>query len=91
MSPVTLRASSPFSSGESRALPRYKNEFRWRVMPPDQAVEQGYYSRSFPNKKKAVAYQRLIKTLFPGEPCCLCDTGKYYDAHGHIFHSKEGR
>lgn len=70
---------------------RYKNDFRWRVMPPDKAVEQGYFNRSFGNKTKAVAYQKLIKTLFPDEPCALCDTGKYYDAFGHIYRSKDGR
>lgn len=73
---------------ERRGLPRYKNDFRWRAMPPDQAVEAGYFNRSFGNKKKAEAYQKLIKTLFPDEKCCLCDTGKYYDAEGRIFRSR---
>lgn len=70
---------------------RYKNDFRWRVMPPDKAEADGYFTRAFGNKQKALAYQKLIKTLYPDEVCCLCDTGKYYDAHGHIYHSKEGR
>lgn len=70
-------------------LPRYKNDFRWRVMPPDKAVEEGYFNRSFGNKKKAEAYQKLIKTLYPDEPCSLCDTGKYYDAEGRIYRSRE--
>jgi hypothetical protein len=48
-----------------------------------------YYDRGFGNKTKALAYQKLIKTLFPGEFCALCDTGKYYDAFGHIYRTKE--
>ena len=70
-------------------LHRYKNLFRWRVMPPDAAVEQGYYNRGFGNKQKALAYQKLIKTLFPDDPCALCDTGRYYDMLGHIYHNNE--
>lgn len=70
-------------------LPRYKNEFRWRVMPPEKAEAEGYFTRGFGNKVKALAYQRLIKTLYPDEPCSLCDTGRYYDAHGHIYRSRE--
>lgn len=82
---------SVFTTDEPRPMHRYRNEFRWRVMPGEKAVADGYCDRGFGNKVKALAYQKLIKTLFPGEPCALCDTGKYYDAHGHIFHSKEGR
>jgi hypothetical protein len=66
---------------------RYKND--WRVMPPVRAVAEGYFNRSFGNKAKAFAYQKLVKTLFPDEPCALCDTGRYYDAHGHIYATKE--
>lgn len=80
--------SSPFT--QSRELPRHKNEFRWRVMPPDGAGEKGYFDRSFPNKKKALAYQKQVKAAFPGEFCALCDTGKYYDAEGRIYSSKYG-
>jgi hypothetical protein len=68
---------------------RYKNDFRWRVMPPDKAVADGYYDRSFGNKTKALAYQKLIKTLYPDEPCALCDTGKYHGAHGHVYDRRE--
>jgi hypothetical protein len=36
---------------------KYCNHFRWRVMPLDGAAAEGFYDRSFENKKKAVAYQ----------------------------------
>ena len=68
---------------------RYKNLSRWKVMPSDKAIAEGYFDRGFGNKAKAIAYQRLIKTLLPDELCALCDTGLYYDAHGHIYSSKE--
>lgn len=76
---------------EPQPMHRYKNDFRWRVMPSEKAAAEGYHDRGFGNKIKAVAYQKLIKTLFPDEVCCLCDTGKYYDALGHIYRSREGR
>ncbi|MEA3212308.1 MAG: hypothetical protein QOE70_5365 [Chthoniobacter sp.] len=68
---------------------RYKNLSRWRIMPPESAVAEGYFDRGFSNKSKALAYQKLIKTLFPADPCALCDTGRYYDMLGHIYHSRE--
>lgn len=37
---------------------RYKNLSRWRVMPSEKAVADGYYDRGFGNKVKAVAYQK---------------------------------
>ena len=43
---------------------RYRNHFRWRVMPPDHASEHGFFDRSFENKKKAVAYQKRVKAKF---------------------------
>jgi hypothetical protein len=58
-------------------------------MPSEKATEEGYFDRCFGNKKKALAYQKLIKTLFPDESCALCDTGRYYDALGHIYQTKE--
>ncbi len=81
--------SSPFATQEPRPLHRYKNLSRWRVMPSEKAVADGYYDRGFGNKAKAVAYQKLIKTLFPEELCALCDTGRYYDMFGHIYDTKE--
>lgn len=74
---------------EPRPMHRYKNDFRWRVMPPEKAEAEGYFTRSFGNKAKAIAYQKLIKTLYPDEPCALCDTGRYYDAEGRIYWSRE--
>lgn len=68
---------------------RYKNLSRWRVMPSDKAVAEGYFDRGFSNKAKALAYQKLIKTLFPDDPCALCDTGRCYDAFGNIYDSKD--
>jgi len=68
---------------------RYRNEFRWRVMPPEKAEAEGYFTRGFGNKAKALAYQKLIKTLYPDEPCALCDTGRYYDTKDHIYDTKE--
>ncbi len=81
--------SSPFAAQEVRPLHRYKNLFRWRIMPAEKAVAEGYYDRGFSNKAKALAYQKLIKTLFPEDLCALCDTGRYYDMLGHIYHTKE--
>jgi hypothetical protein len=65
---------------------RYRNHFRWRIMPPEGASEQGFFDRSFENKKKAVAYQKLVKARFPNAPCCLIDTGKWFDSLGRPIH-----
>lgn len=64
---------------------RYRNHFRWRVMPPEGAAEHGFLDRSFESKKKAVAYQKQVKARFSNEPCCLIDTGRWYDSHGRII------
>jgi hypothetical protein len=65
---------------------RYRNHFRWRIMPPEGASEQGFFDRSFENKKKAVAYQKQVKAKFPNDPCCLIDTGRWYDSLGRPIH-----
>ena len=57
-------------------------------MPSGKAVKNGYLDRGFGNKAKALVYQKMIQTLFPDETCALCDTGRYYDAFGHIYDSK---
>ena len=80
--------SIPFAIGDPKPMTRYKNDFRWRVMPSEKAVNEGYFDRGFGNKAKALAYQKLIKTLFPDDVCGLCDTGRYYDAFGHIYSTK---
>jgi len=54
-------------------------------MPPEGASDDGLFDRSFENKKKAVAYQKKVKARFPDEPCCLIDTGRWYDALGRII------
>jgi hypothetical protein len=54
-------------------------------MPPDEAVKEGYHDRSFENKKKALKYQKLVKTKFPDQPCCLIDTGRWYDSLGRTI------
>jgi hypothetical protein len=33
---------------------RYRNHFRWRVMPPEGASEAGFFDHSFGNKKEAL-------------------------------------
>lgn len=68
---------------------RYKNEFRWRVMPPEEANEAGFFDRSFGSKKKAMEYQKQVKARFPDQPCALCDTGRYFDDFGRIYDSRE--
>ena len=65
---------------------RYRNEFRWRVMPPDGAREEGFFDRSFGNKKKAIAYQKQVKAKFPDAACCLVDTGRWFDSFGRPIH-----
>ena len=65
---------------------RYRNHFRWRIMPPEGASEQGFFDRSFENKKKAVAYQKQVKAKFPNAPCCLIDMGRWMDSLGRIIH-----
>lgn len=65
---------------------RYRNHFRWRIMPPEGASEHGFYDKSFSNKKEAVNYQKRVKARFPNEPCSLIDTGRWYDSHGRIIH-----
>ena len=64
---------------------RYRNHFRWRIMPPEGASEHGYYDRSFENKKKAVEYQKRVKAKFPNDPCCLIDMGRWRDSLGRII------
>jgi hypothetical protein len=68
-----------------RSPVRYRNHFRWRVMPPEEASEQGLFDCSFENKKKALAYQKKVKAKFPNDPCCLIDTGRWYDSMGRII------
>ncbi len=65
---------------------RYRNHFRWRVMPPDGAAQEGFFDRSFETKKKAVAYQKQVKAKFPEAPCCLLDTGRWFDSSGKSIH-----
>jgi len=82
-----MKESSMLQKPELRRGPiRYRNHFRWRVMPPDGASEQGFFDRSFPNKKEAVAYQKRVKERFPGETCCLLDTDRWYDSYGRAIH-----
>jgi hypothetical protein len=47
---------------------RYRNHFRWRIMPPEGAAEQGFFDQSFENKKKAVEYQKRVKAKFSRGP-----------------------
>ena len=55
-------------------------------MPPDGADAFGLFDRSFSNKQDALAYQKQVKARFPDEPCCLIDTGRWFDSFGHIIH-----
>ena len=64
---------------------RYRNHFRWRIMPPEEASEQGFFDRSFENKKKAVEYQKRVKAKFPNVPCCWIDMGRWHDSLGRII------
>ncbi len=68
---------------------RYRNEFRWCVMPPETAAEAGLFDRSFGNKQKALEYQKQVKARFPKEPCTLCDTGRYFDHLGRSYATTE--
>lgn len=82
MSQLTTIPREPLT----RSPIRYRNHFRWRVMPPEGAAEHGFFDHSFGNKKQAVAYQKKVKAKFPGEPCALLDTGRWYDSSGRIIH-----
>jgi hypothetical protein len=62
---------------------RYRNHFRWRVMPPEGA--EGLFDHSFENKKAALAYQKKVKARYPDQPCCLVDLGRWHDALGRII------
>jgi hypothetical protein len=84
-----MNASIPGNALE-RPLPergpiRYRNHFRWRIMPPEGAFEQGFFDRSFENKKKAVEDQKRVKAKFPNAPCCLIDLGRWTDSLGRII------
>lgn len=65
---------------------RYRNPFRWRVMPPEGAAEEGLFDRSFESKKRALAYQKRVKARFPDEPCSLVDLGRWHDSFGRPIH-----
>ncbi len=54
-------------------------------MPPDHAAEQGFFDRSFENKKKALKYQKQVKAKFPDHPVALVDLGRWYDSMGRII------
>jgi hypothetical protein len=54
-------------------------------MPPEGAAEQGFFDRSFENKKKAVEYQKRVKAKFPEAPCALVDLGRWTDSLGRII------
>jgi hypothetical protein len=64
---------------------RYRNYFRWLILPPEGAAEFGLYDRSFETKKAALAYQKKVKAKFPQEPCGLIDTGQWHDYLGRII------
>lgn len=64
---------------------RYRNHLRWRVMPPENASEHGFFDRSFETKKQALAYQKRVKSRFPNEPCSLLDTGRWLDSFGRAI------
>ena len=65
---------------------RYRNYFRWRILPPEDAIKAGFFDKSFENKAKALKYQKEVKRRFPNEPCCLIDTGRWYDSFGRRIH-----
>lgn len=64
---------------------KYRNHFRWRIMPPEHAADHGFLDRSFESKIKALKYQKDVKARFPNEPCCLIDLGRWTDSFGHII------
>ena len=82
---MSLIDSLPEPPPLRRSPIRYRNHFRWRVMPPEGASEQGFFDHSFGNKKEAVAYQKKVKAKFPNQPCSLVDTGLWLDSLGHII------
>jgi hypothetical protein len=50
------------------------------------ASEQGFFDRSFENKKQAVEYQKRVKAKFPNAPCCIIDMGRWHDSLGRTIH-----
>jgi hypothetical protein len=64
---------------------RYRNETRWLILPPREAVKAGYHERSFRTKQPALVYQRRVKTAFPNQPCSLVDTGQWLDVMGRTI------
>ena len=65
---------------------RHRNYFRWRILPPEDARKEGFFDKGFESKAKAVKYQKEVKRRFPNEPCCLIDTGRWYDSLGRPIH-----
>ncbi len=66
----------------------YKNDWPWRVLPCEAAEAEGFYSKGFGSKVKALAYQKEIKKLYPSEPCALVFMGRYFDDHGRSYNSR---
>jgi len=54
-------------------------------MPPEGSSEHGFFDRFFENKEKAVQYQKRVKAKLPNAPCCLIDTGRWFDSLGRII------
>jgi hypothetical protein len=81
-SPKTALTRPPLKRGPIR----YRNHFRWRIMPPEGASELGFFDRSFENKKEAVEYQKRVKAKFPNDPCSIIDMGRWFDSLGRPIH-----
>lgn len=67
----------------------YKNEWPWRVMPCNAAQAEGFFDKGFRSKKQALAYQKMVKQRFPDEPCALVFMGRYFDALGRTYVSRD--
>jgi hypothetical protein len=73
---------------EAPAAARYRNQWPWRVMPPEEAASERFFDRSFGNKRATVGFQKQVKIRFPNEPCCLIHIRRYFDALGRSYDTK---
>ena len=64
---------------------RYRNHFRWRIMPPEGASEQGFFDRSFETRRKPSSIKSRLKPSSPMLRVLWSILGRWMDSLGRII------